>query len=181
MGLSSWDATLANFKCCYCEVFVSTVQPQSIAPCKLTECDHWGLKRLAYKNRLFSVASLTTEFLKASGSHISTGTVCRELRKMDFHGWAAVHKPKISKHNEKVWHHWTLKEETCSVERWAMTDTSRSGSLRVGRCQDRTTLEWIVTTVLFGGGGMMVSGCSSRFGLGPEWRAMLMPQHTKTF
>ncbi|XP_045577251.1 transcription activator BRG1 [Salmo salar] len=59
------------------------------------------LRRVASKNRLSSVATLTTEFQTASGSNVSTRTVRRELHEMGFHGRAATHKPKITMRNAK--------------------------------------------------------------------------------
>ncbi len=58
---------------------------------KLTEWGQRMLKCVAHENRLPSVASLTTEFQTASGSSISTWTVCQELYKMGFYGRAAAH------------------------------------------------------------------------------------------
>jgi hypothetical protein len=75
------------------------------------------LKRIERKNRLSSVATLTTEFQTLSGSNVSTRTVRRELHEMGFHGQAATHKLKITMRNAKSgleWckacHHWTLEQ-----------------------------------------------------------------------
>ena len=76
-------------------------QPQSGKPHKLTERDHRMLKLVARKNHLSSVATLTTEFQTASGSNVSTITVCRELCEMGFRDRAAAHKPKIPTCNAK--------------------------------------------------------------------------------
>jgi transposase len=62
------------------------VQPRSGRPHNLTERDRRVLKRVARKNSLFSVATLTTKFQTASGSKVSTLTFQRELREMGFHG-----------------------------------------------------------------------------------------------
>jgi hypothetical protein len=58
--------------------------------------------RSAAKNRLSSVAALTTEFQTASGSNVSTINVCRELREMGFHGREAAYKPKITMEQWKL-------------------------------------------------------------------------------
>uniref|UniRef100_UPI00358F9E42 uncharacterized protein isoform X2 n=1 Tax=Myxine glutinosa TaxID=7769 RepID=UPI00358F9E42 len=71
----------------------TTAQPRSGRPHKLTERDRRVLKRVSRKNRLSTVATLTTEFQTASGSNVSTKTVRRELHEMGFHGRAAAHKP----------------------------------------------------------------------------------------
>jgi transposase len=60
--------------------------PRSGRPHKLTEQDRRVLKRVACKNRLSSIATLTTEFQTASGNNVSTRTVRRELHEMCFHG-----------------------------------------------------------------------------------------------
>ena len=100
----------------------TTAQPRSGKPHKLTERDHRVLKCVVQKNRLSSVATLTTKFQTDSGSNVSTSTV-RELLEIGFHGRAAVHKPKITMHNAKRWlewckahRHWTGAVETRSLE-----------------------------------------------------------------
>jgi hypothetical protein len=60
------------------------------------------LKLLTHKNGLSSVASLTTEYQTASGSNISTITVCPELHEMGFHGRAPAHNPKNTMRNASV-------------------------------------------------------------------------------
>ena len=80
----------------------TTAQPQSGRPHKLTEQDSQVLKRVACKNSLSSVATLTAEFM---------------LHEMGFHGRVAAHKPKITTPNAKRWLerckarlHWTLEQ-----------------------------------------------------------------------
>ena len=73
------------------------------------------LKRVAWKNRLPSVATLTTEFQTDSGINVSTNTVRQVLHEMGFHGRAAAHKPKITMYNAivdwcKAHRHWTLEQ-----------------------------------------------------------------------
>ena len=53
------------------------------------------------RNRLSSVATLTTDFQTVSGSNVSTITVSRELHEMGFQGQAAAHKPKIIHNAER--------------------------------------------------------------------------------
>ena len=78
--------------------------------------------RVASKNRLSSVATLTTEFQTVSGSNVSTN--CLELDEMDFNSQAAAHKPKIIKHWLewcKACRHWTLEK----WNRFLWSDESR--------------------------------------------------------
>ena len=70
--------------------------PQSGRPHKLKERDRRVLKLIVGRNRLFSVATLTTEYQTASGRNVSTRTVHWELHETGFHGLAAAHKPKIT-------------------------------------------------------------------------------------
>uniref|UniRef100_A0A674AWU3 RAS guanyl releasing protein 1 n=1 Tax=Salmo trutta TaxID=8032 RepID=A0A674AWU3_SALTR len=95
-------------------------QLRSGSPHKLTERDRRVLKCIVRKNRLFLFATLTTEFQTASGSNVSTITVCRELHEMGFLGRAASHKLQITMRNAKrrlVWckarRHWILEQWKC--------------------------------------------------------------------
>ena len=96
----------------------TTAQPRSGRPHKLTERDRRVLKRVAWKNRLSSVATLTTEFQTDSGSNVSTSTVRRELHEMGFHGRAATRKPKITMRNAKCWLEWCKSHRHLTVEQW---------------------------------------------------------------
>ena len=100
----------------------TTAQPQSGWPHKFIQRDRQVLKRIAWKNCLSSVATLTTgcnttEFKTDSGSNVSTSTVHEDLQETGFHGRTATHKPKITMRNAKrllelckVHCHWTLKQ-----------------------------------------------------------------------
>ena len=76
-----------------------TTQPRSGWLHKLTERDRRVLKRIARKNHLSSVATLTSKLQTDSGSNVGTSTVRQELQEMGFHGRAAAHKPKITMRN----------------------------------------------------------------------------------
>ena len=76
--MSTVSAVIVKWKC----LGATTAQPQSGRKHKLTEWDWCVLKRIACKQCLFSVATLTTKFQTASGSNVSTRTVRRELYEM---------------------------------------------------------------------------------------------------
>jgi hypothetical protein len=91
------------------------------------------LKCVACKSNLSSDAKLTPEFQTASGSHISTTTVQRELHEMDFHDRAAAHKPKITMRNAK------RRLEWCKVMTHALPSGSPMDESRFGKCQKNAT------------------------------------------
>jgi hypothetical protein len=108
------------------------------------------LKHIACKYHLSSVATLTTEFQTATGSNVSTITVRRELEEMGFHGQAAAHKPKITMHNVE------RQLEGCKTESlWVLVDG------------ERYLHKYIVPTIMFCRGGIMVWCCFSWCGVGP--------------
>uniref|UniRef100_A0A8K9VEE9 Transposase Tc1-like domain-containing protein n=1 Tax=Oncorhynchus mykiss TaxID=8022 RepID=A0A8K9VEE9_ONCMY len=102
-------------------------QLRSGRPHKFTEQN-----RIARKNSLSSVATLTTEFQMASGR-----TVRWALHEMGFHGRAATHKPKMTMRNTKrrlerckTRRHWTPEQwKLVAVPPKDINDIGKEGGL----------------------------------------------------
>ncbi|GFW63872.1 transposable element Tcb1 transposase [Trichonephila clavipes] len=109
---------------------------------------------------------------------VSSRTVRRELKNLEFQSHAAPHKPHITPQNVKHRLQWCKTHRHWTVDMWktVLWSDGQSG-FTVWQSDERVWVwrisgecffsDCIVPTVKFGGGRIMVWRCFSRFGLGP--------------
>ncbi|GFW77628.1 HTH_Tnp_Tc3_2 domain-containing protein [Trichonephila clavipes] len=123
--LSEFDrGSIVGCHLCGKSVRNETVEKRTGRPKILGERSHRTLKRVVKKNHKSSLVEISQEFQSPSGISVSSRTVRRELKNLEFHGHAASHKPNITPQNAKhrlQWcrahRHWTVDMwENCSLE-----------------------------------------------------------------
>ena len=146
-------------------------------PRKLTERDRRVLKREVCKNRKKPLQIINSEFQQVAGVTVHPNTLPKELHALNIHEYVAAHKPNITPANKAARIAWSLQRRNWTVDHWKIvlwSDESRytlfqsDGRAWVLRTSgERLFPECIVPTVKFGGGGVLVWGCFSWYGLGP--------------
>ncbi|KAJ8868835.1 hypothetical protein PR048_030376 [Dryococelus australis] len=126
----------------------------------LTDRNRRTLKREVVKNRTQPMATVRQEFHAATGVSISIGTLRREALRLGYFGRAAAHKPLITTSNK-------VRRLRCDESRFTLFRSD--GRVWVWRLPgERILPECIAPTRKFGGGGgVMVWGCFTAFGVGP--------------
>ncbi|KAJ8897440.1 hypothetical protein PR048_002786 [Dryococelus australis] len=112
-------------------------------PPNLTDRNRRTLKREIVKNRTQPLATIRQEFHAATGVSVSIGTLRIEAHRHGYFGRAAAHKPHITTSNKARRLRWCLDRRNLTLE------------------------QWISVMETFGGGGVVVWGCFTAFGVGP--------------
>lgn len=169
--------TIHNIIVKYHKTGAISVTPRSGRPLKLTERDKRHLKVIITKNRRESVDKINKIFLESTGNDVCKRTIKKTLYEMGYNSRTALRKPNVSERNRIIRLKWARERRSWTMNEWKKiiwSDESRftlfqnDGKVRVWRLQkEKYNVSCLVPTVKHGGGGVMMWGCFSWYGLGP--------------
>lgn len=169
--------TVHNIIVKYRKTGAVTVASRSGRPKKLTERDKRHLKTVINKNRREPEEKIREIYTESSGNDVSRRTIQRTLYSMGYNSCTALRKPSVSERNRKIRLNWARERRLWTMDDWkkvVWSDESRftmfqnDGKIRVWRLtEEKYDVNCLVPTVKHGGGGVMMWGCFSWFGLGP--------------
>ncbi len=156
---------------------VLTSASRSGRPKKLTERDKRHLKSIICKERREPAQKIQESFANSTGNEVGKNTIRRALYEMGYHSRIALRKPYISESNRRFRLKWTRERRSWTINEWKKviwSDESRftlfqnDGKVHVWRLpKEKYDVNCLVPTVKHGGGGVMMWGCFSWYGMGP--------------
>ncbi|GBC31699.2 IS630 family transposase [Rhizophagus irregularis DAOM 181602=DAOM 197198] len=169
--------TIHNIISKYKKTGAFSIASRSGRPKKLTERDKRHLKVIVTQNRREPVEKIVKNFAESTGKVICKNTMKNTLYNMGYHSCTALRKPNVSERNRKIRLKWARERRLWTINDWkkvVWSDESRftlfqnDGKIRVWRLQEeKYNINCLVPTMKHGGGGIMMWGCFSWYGLGP--------------
>ncbi|GBC04740.1 hypothetical protein RclHR1_05840001 [Rhizophagus clarus] len=169
--------TIHNIITKYHKTGALTVASRSGRPKKLNERDKRHLKVVLTQNRRISAEKMQKDFIESTGKEVSKSTVRRTLYEMGYHSRTALRKPLISEPNRKIHLSWARERHFWTINDWkkvVWSDESRftlfqsDKKIHVWRLpKESHDVNCLVPTIKHGGGGVMIWGCFSWYGLDP--------------
>lgn len=154
-----------------------TSSPRSGRPRKMTERDKRHLKVIIHKERRAPAQKVKEIFTDSTGKEVCENTIRRTLYEMGYHSRVALRKPYISESNRRFRLKWTRERRSWTINDWkkiVWSDESRftlfqnDGKIHVWRLpKEKYDVDCLAPTVKHGGGGVMMWGCFSWYGMGP--------------
>lgn len=169
--------TVHNIITKYKKTGAITVASRSGRPKILTERDKRHLKTIIVQNRREPMTKIRENFNISTGNEVSERTVRRALYELGYHSRTALRKPLVSESNRKIRLCWARDKRFWGIDDWkkiVWSDESRftlfqnDGKIHVWRLpKEKYDVSCLTSTVKHGGGGVMMWGCFSWYGLGP--------------